>query len=82
MLLFVPKNDQARVREALGELLHIPFQFEINGSQIIFYDPKVDDFSHINDEREDRDLKCFTERKQPQAIQMGEACQELRKTGF
>ncbi len=39
LLLFAPPEDHERVREALGELLHVPFQFENAGSQIIFYDP-------------------------------------------
>lgn len=61
LLFFVPKEFQAGVREALCDLLHIPFQFEFNGSQIIFYDPKVDDFRHIDDERECRDFNGFIE---------------------
>lgn len=61
LLLFVPKEDQEKVREALSELLWIPFKFDINGSQIIYYDPKVDDFRHINDERENREFECFRE---------------------
>ncbi|MCP3943379.1 MAG: kinase [Desulfobacteraceae bacterium] len=61
LLFFVPKEQQANVREALCDLLHIPFRFEFNGSQIIFYDPNVDDFRHINDERECRDFNEFVE---------------------
>lgn len=37
-LLFVNPEDQPRVKEALG-LLHVPFRFEYNGSQIILYEP-------------------------------------------
>ena len=61
LMLFVPPSSQTRVREELGELLHVPFRFESNGSQIILYDPKLDDFRHIQDEREDRALQCFRE---------------------
>ena len=61
LLLFVPPEDQARVREALSDLLWIPFHFEFNGSQIIFYDPIVDNFKHIKDERDSCTLRCFME---------------------
>lgn len=61
LLFYVPKQFQVHVREALCDLLHIPFRFEFNGSQIIFYDPKVDDFRHIDDERECRDFNSFIE---------------------
>ena len=53
ILLFVPPEDQKRVRAALGGLIHVPFKFDLGGSQIIFYDPHTDDFSHIEDEREE-----------------------------
>lgn len=39
LLLFVRPDEQARVKEALADLLHVPFQFETQGSRIIFYDP-------------------------------------------
>lgn len=38
LLLFVPPQDQHRVREALRRLLLVPFKFEFAGSQIIFCD--------------------------------------------
>ena len=38
LLLFVKPEDQPRVKEAMG-LLHVPFRFEYNGSQIILYEP-------------------------------------------
>ncbi|HLB59751.1 MAG TPA: kinase [Bdellovibrionota bacterium] len=41
MLLFVPPEDQAHVRERLNDLLHVPFRFEAGGSQVIFYDPNA-----------------------------------------
>jgi D-glycero-alpha-D-manno-heptose-7-phosphate kinase len=59
LLLFVPPPDQAKVREALKDLLHIPFRFEKQGSRILFHDPTVDDFRHIEDERDHRDFVCF-----------------------
>ena len=61
LLFYVPKENQEKVREALCDLIHIPFNFEFNGSQIIFYDAKVDDFRHIHDERECREFNGFIE---------------------
>jgi len=37
-LLFVPPESQVAVLEELADLVHIPFDFESGGSQIIFYD--------------------------------------------
>lgn len=36
MLLFVPPERQAKVKEALGGLLHVPFKFDKLGSQVIY----------------------------------------------
>ncbi len=42
LLLFVPPENHIEVREALQGRLHVPFEFESAGSQIIFYEPGVD----------------------------------------
>ncbi|HVB37507.1 MAG TPA: hypothetical protein VND92_03180 [Vicinamibacterales bacterium] len=42
MLLFVPPEHQARLRERLSRLLCVPFTCGAAGSQIIFYDPEPD----------------------------------------
>ncbi len=42
MLLFVPPERQARVLEAFKHLVHVPFQFESAGSQIIFCEQEED----------------------------------------
>ena len=42
LLLFVPPSRQDKVRERLKKLIHVPFDFEYSGSQIIFYDPGRD----------------------------------------
>lgn len=42
MLLFVLPSDQHVVRERLNKLIHVPFNFEYSGSQIIFSDPEED----------------------------------------
>jgi D-glycero-alpha-D-manno-heptose-7-phosphate kinase len=39
MLLFVVPEKQSLVREALDEFVHVPFQFETGGSQVIYYEP-------------------------------------------
>ena len=38
LLLFVRPEEQARVKEALRGVLHVPFRFESSGSRVIFYE--------------------------------------------
>jgi D-glycero-alpha-D-manno-heptose-7-phosphate kinase len=40
LLLYVPRERQKAVRQALGSLRQIPFSFEDEGSRIIFYQPE------------------------------------------
>ena len=42
LLLFVPPGRQAAVSQALHHLIHVPFQFEFSGSQIIFFESEQD----------------------------------------
>ena len=42
LLLFIPPERHADVLEALSGCIHVPFQFEPGGSQIIFYEPGTD----------------------------------------
>ena len=42
LLLFVPPKKRRTVLEALADLLHVPFEFENSGSQIICNEPGVD----------------------------------------
>ena len=42
LILFVQPFKQARVKEKLKNLLHVPFRFDFNGSRIIFFDPGED----------------------------------------
>src|SRR5205807_9168784 len=42
LLLFVPPARREAVLEALANRIHVPFEFESAGSQIIFYEPGVD----------------------------------------
>jgi len=39
LLLFVRPALQAQVREALSDLIHVPFQFEQGGSRVVLYQP-------------------------------------------
>jgi len=39
LLLFVPPERQPKVLAALEGCIHVPFEFESTGSQIIFYEP-------------------------------------------
>jgi D-glycero-alpha-D-manno-heptose-7-phosphate kinase len=39
VLVYAEPDKKAAVRQALGGLLEIPFRFETQGSQIIFYQP-------------------------------------------
>ncbi len=42
LLLFVPTDRRAAVRESLHDLIHVPFCFEPTGSRVIFYDAEQD----------------------------------------
>ena len=42
LLLFVPPKRRADVIDALSGCIHVPFEFEAAGSQIIFYEPGTD----------------------------------------
>lgn len=39
VLLFVPPERQAHIREELRHLVHVPFRFENSGSRIVLYQP-------------------------------------------
>lgn len=40
MLFYVEKDKQKKVREALSDFLYIPFEFENNGTKVIYYKPE------------------------------------------
>ncbi|UCD30891.1 MAG: kinase [Desulfobacterales bacterium] len=56
LLLFVPPSEQHCVRKALNELIHVPFRFEFQGSQINLYDPTVEDYSEAEKDRAGRSI--------------------------
>lgn len=60
MLLFVPPERQSRVREALSSLIHVPFRFDHNGSQIIYFQHE-EDYSGQEHDRSGRTLAGFRE---------------------
>ncbi len=39
MVMFVAPDQQEAVREALKDLIYVPFKFETSGSQVIYYQP-------------------------------------------
>jgi D-glycero-alpha-D-manno-heptose-7-phosphate kinase len=63
LLLFVPPEKQAAVIEALDGQLHVPFEFETAGSQIIFYEPGVD-YREAEKARRHQQPVCFKELSQ------------------
>lgn len=60
MLLFVEPGRQAEVRAALGRLIHVPFEFEYSGSQVIFYNPERSYTAEV-EERAGRSIEAFRE---------------------
>ena len=60
MLLFAPPERHAAIREKLNKLLWVPFQFDVNGSQIIFYDPG-EDYSAAEADRAAKNIEAFKE---------------------
>jgi D-glycero-alpha-D-manno-heptose-7-phosphate kinase len=60
LLLFVPPERQAAVREALAKLIHVPFKIEFQGSQIIFFEP-TQDYSVAERERANQEILPFQE---------------------
>ena len=40
LLFYVQPEKQAAVKEAMKDLLHVPFQFENEGTQVIYYAPE------------------------------------------
>jgi D-glycero-alpha-D-manno-heptose-7-phosphate kinase len=64
LLLFVPPSNRAGVREALGDLIHVPFKFDFSGSRVIFYEP-ADDYAEENRERASRAIAPFRDAGHP-----------------
>jgi D-glycero-alpha-D-manno-heptose-7-phosphate kinase len=60
LLLFVSPDRQSAVREKLARLIHVPFEFEYSGSQIIFFDREVD-YAEQDRERANHPVQAFRE---------------------
>ena len=60
MVLFVPPDKQRAVRDTFAQLLHVPFQLEFSGSQIVFCDQELD-YSIAERDRDQRPLQAFRE---------------------
>ena len=60
MLLFVPPDRQQKVKEALGNLIHVPFRFDFSGSQIIYFQHE-EDFTEQEQARANQNVIPFQE---------------------
>lgn len=60
LLLFAPPETHDKIREKLCRLIHVPFEFEFGGSQIIFFDPQ-EDFSEQERQRANQQIDAFEE---------------------
>lgn len=40
LVFYVPEERQSRVKEAMKDLVHVPFKFEEGGTKIIHYTPE------------------------------------------
>lgn len=41
LVFYVPRDRQGAVMEAMSDLLNIPFKFENNGTQVVYYSPEA-----------------------------------------
>ncbi len=60
LLLFAPPECHDGLREKLGKLIHVPFEFEYSGSQVIFFD-REEDYSEQDRARVGREIEAFRE---------------------
>ncbi len=57
ILLFVEPEKQAKVKKALSDLLHVPFQFETSGTKVIYYKPNIKEIGVIYNEKKGTDYR-------------------------
>lgn len=62
LLLFVPPDRQAAVRQVLHQLIYVPFRFEFSGSHVIFFEPEQD-YSDEEKRRAEQVIQPFRELK-------------------
>ncbi len=60
LLFFVPPERQASVKDALKDLVHVPFKFESSGAQIIFHESE-EDFSEVERLIESQGIRDYRE---------------------
>jgi D-glycero-alpha-D-manno-heptose-7-phosphate kinase len=60
LLLFVPPEDHSHVKAKLSRLIHVPFEFEFSGSQIIFFDLE-EDYAEHDRARSQQEIEAFRE---------------------
>ena len=60
LVLFVPPERQAAVRETLRDLPLVPFRFDFSGSRVIFYDPG-EDYAALDMDRAVHGVGAFRE---------------------
>jgi D-glycero-alpha-D-manno-heptose-7-phosphate kinase len=60
LLLFVPPERQAKVRKQLNRLIHVPFEMEFSGSQVIFFDIE-EDYAKHDKARAKQQIEAFRE---------------------
>lgn len=60
LLLFAPPRHHNHIREKLEGLLHVPFNFDTGGSQVIFYDQEQD-YSAVEEDTRLRKIIPFRE---------------------
>ena len=60
LLLFVPPEAQKRVLKTFDQLIHVPFGFEFQGSQIIYYNPEAD-YRKVEEWRNKKAVRPFRE---------------------
>ena len=68
LLLFAPPEKHADIKTRFDHLLHVPFEFEFSGSQIIFFDPEKD-YSKQELTRASQSIKSFRELSNPSESQ-------------
>jgi D-glycero-alpha-D-manno-heptose-7-phosphate kinase len=70
VLLFVPPERRQQVLARLDKLIHVPFQFERQGAQIIFYDVETD-YSAVEHSRMKTNPHYLFEELQPDDQSVG-----------
>ena len=60
VLLFVPPERQGKLKKQFNRLIHVPFEFEFSGSQIIFLDVE-EDYAKHEKARSSQRIEAFRE---------------------